>query len=100
MSGDYQSRLEPVLLQFFTFEKNPISSLTSPKLKNDASVISSNTLSPWNSNQNAGVSFVLTVRLPLGSFNKFIRLLIIGSSSVRNLSDMLYVSYELSLFCN
>ena len=90
MSGDCQSRLELVPLQFFSFENNPISSLSSPKLKNDASVISSNTLSPWNSNENAGVSFVLTVILPLGTFNKFIRLLINGSSSVRNLSDICY----------
>ena len=65
----------------------------SEKLKLNLSKI--HILPPWNSNENAGVSFVLTVSLPLGTFYKFIRLLIIGSTSVRNLSDMLYVSYEL-----
>ena len=63
MLGDYQLRLTSSFA-VFSFEKNPISSLSSPKLKNDALVISSNTLSPWNSNENAGVSFVLTVEPP------------------------------------
>ena len=72
MSADCQLEIELVSLLFFSFENNPISSLSSPKLKNDASVISSNTLSPWNSNENAGVSFVLTVTLPLGTFSNLL----------------------------